>query len=268
VQEFPKGFHGVGAGPSASDEELSLVLDEYLREECLVLDPFCSRWGKKINTHRALSFFVHTEKTLLDMRAAKEEADKQRIREKEEKLEKGTAVLTEDDVRKAKGEIREAERRMDEERARMQELAKKISSRIRKMSETDMADTYRASLHRMNEVFFREYDDDVSCVVTNVCNLVKYERLDPSGPRRGRISAEAPLVYQYFAHVKAFGYEGTDYLSQLQALSLNRPHVYGQDVPNAPSPVPGVSVSPLPTDERFLGLPAVSNGVRLLGVGG
>jgi hypothetical protein len=250
---------GPRPGPVATDEEFSEWIDRYLLDECLVYDTWCSRWGKKINTHKALSFFVHTEKALFDMLELREE--KRKTREKKQLLESGNVVFTEEELQKEKSRIREEERRMEEEKERTKELAKKISNRIRKMSENDMVDVYRESLNRLNLPFFKEYDDDIACFVKNVCNLVKYERIEPSGPKRGPITTKSPLIYPYFYPIKAIGFESTDYLTLLHSMSLDRPHVYGQEGITGISPSPTPSTTPVNVENDFLGLPAVSNGL-------
>jgi hypothetical protein len=214
-----------------------------------------------MNTHKAMSFFVHTEKALFDMLEMKEE--QQRTREKNVLLESGSAVFTEEDRQKERSRMLESERRKEEERQKTKELSQRISNRIKKMSEKDMVEAYRASLNRLNLGYFKEYDDDIANIVTNVCNLVKYERVDPWGPKRGRITTGSALIYPYFSHVKAIGFENVDYLSTLHGMSLDRPHVYGQENVAPALPVPDTSVmsSDVEVESDFLGLPAVSNGM-------
>ena len=56
-------------------------------------------------------------------------------------------------------------------------------------------------LDELNLPFYREYDEDVSEIMEQVFNRVKYLRLDDHGPRLGPINIENPLIESYFTRL-------------------------------------------------------------------
>eukprot|EP00761_Pharyngomonas_kirbyi_P011085 gb/GECH01011109.1/.p1 GENE.gb/GECH01011109.1/~~gb/GECH01011109.1/.p1 ORF type:complete len:1732 (+),score=240.69 gb/GECH01011109.1/:1-5196(+) len=60
----------------------------------------------------------------------------------------------------------------------------------------------RAALDRINLDFYRNYESDIDEIVRNITGAVRWERLNPNGPQRGPVTAQAPLVRRYFTVVK------------------------------------------------------------------
>ncbi|KAK2953703.1 putative Glycogen debranching enzyme [Blattamonas nauphoetae] len=139
------------------------------------------------------------------------------------------------------------------------------------MNDEKLVAEFEASLNRVNLPFFKMYDDDIKSIITNSCNLVYYERIDESGPKRGAITTRSNLIYPYFGHIKApGGWEDVDYLEYLQQYSLHRPHIHSpssrltqqfqNDVTLADTPPDAHSPTVDPLRAKFLGIPAVCNG--------
>ncbi|RKP10033.1 glucanotransferase domain of glycogen debranching enzyme-domain-containing protein [Thamnocephalis sphaerospora] len=53
-------------------------------------------------------------------------------------------------------------------------------------------------LDAVNMPFYARYDDDVAAIIRNIGNTARYERLEEDGPKRGRITANSPLMTTYF----------------------------------------------------------------------
>jgi len=53
----------------------------------------------------------------------------------------------------------------------------------------------------LNVDYYRVYDDDISCILSSLRNTLLYERLADHGPKKGKISLEAPLFDPYFSQV-------------------------------------------------------------------
>jgi glycogen debranching enzyme len=196
-------------------------------------------------------------------------------------LEKGNVVYTEEERTIEITRRKEQQKNSEDELGRIKLVITKCIGRIKKMKQEEIVEAFKQSLTRINLPFFKEYDDDISSIVTNVCNLAKYERVDSDGPKRGPITFENPIIYPYFAHIKAEGWEETDYLSYLHSFTLYRPHILSANVISSPvvedefisgTPTPQGSSANLATSpdvesvfsithaNYFLGIPAVCNG--------
>lgn len=64
-------------------------------------------------------------------------------------------------------------------------------------------------LNEVNLPLYREYDDDVSEILEQLFNRIKYLRLDDGGPKQGPVTVDVPLTEPYFTRFK--GKDGTDY---------------------------------------------------------
>lgn len=56
---------------------------------------------------------------------------------------------------------------------------------------------------------YKEYDDDVSEILEQLFNRIKYLRIDDNGPKQGPVTPKVPLTEPYFTRFK--GKDGTDY---------------------------------------------------------
>lgn len=56
-------------------------------------------------------------------------------------------------------------------------------------------------LDELNLNFYREYDADVTEIMEQVFNRVKYLRLDDHGPKQGAITSESPFIETYFTRL-------------------------------------------------------------------
>ena len=54
----------------------------------------------------------------------------------------------------------------------------------------------------MNLTYYKQYDHDRELILQNIRSAVYYERLDPKGPLKGKITVENPLVQNYFTRVE------------------------------------------------------------------
>lgn len=61
-------------------------------------------------------------------------------------------------------------------------------------------DAFRRKLEELNGAVQHEVQIHLNAAVENVLKAVRYERLDPSGPRKNPVTAKHPLVPQYFYH--------------------------------------------------------------------
>ncbi|CAI4835347.1 CPA_1a_G0057570.mRNA.1.CDS.1 [Saccharomyces cerevisiae] len=75
-------------------------------------------------------------------------------------------------------------------------------------SESSLA-TAQNVLNEVNLPLYREYDDDVSEILEQLFNRIKYLRLDDGGPKQGPVTVDVPLTEPYFTRFK--GKDGTDY---------------------------------------------------------
>ncbi len=64
---------------------------------------------------------------------------------------------------------------------------------------------FRSVLDSINYSLYRNYDEKIAVIIRNIASRVRYERLDPSGPRLGPISSSAPLVATYFTRIETDG---------------------------------------------------------------
>nr|AOE43282.1 glycogen debranching enzyme/amylo-alpha-1,6-glucosidase [Rostrostelium ellipticum] len=60
---------------------------------------------------------------------------------------------------------------------------------------------YEDLLRLANLTLYREYDQDLEAMLSNIRERVKYERISTHGPRLGPISVRSPLVASYFTQV-------------------------------------------------------------------
>lgn len=61
--------------------------------------------------------------------------------------------------------------------------------------------SFRAILDGINYEKYRGYDERVLKISRNLTSRIRYERLDPNGPRLGPISTNSPMVATYFTRV-------------------------------------------------------------------
>ncbi|ODV91009.1 glycoside hydrolase family 13 protein [Tortispora caseinolytica NRRL Y-17796] len=54
----------------------------------------------------------------------------------------------------------------------------------------------------LNVKFYHEFDDDISVMLEQLFNRIKYTRLDDHGPKMGEITPDSPLIETYFTRVK------------------------------------------------------------------
>lgn len=57
-------------------------------------------------------------------------------------------------------------------------------------------------LDEINLPFYKEYDDDLQAILTQLYNRIKYSRLDSHGPKLGEINKKNPLIETYFTRVE------------------------------------------------------------------
>lgn len=60
---------------------------------------------------------------------------------------------------------------------------------------------YKDALMKINLPIYEKLNDDISALLINVENRIRYERLDPNGPKFGRITKDSPLVQPYFSKI-------------------------------------------------------------------
>lgn len=68
-------------------------------------------------------------------------------------------------------------------------------------SESSLA-TAQNILNEVNLPLYREYDDDVSEILEQLFNRIKYLRLDDGGPKQGPVTVDVPLTEPYFTRFK------------------------------------------------------------------
>ncbi|OJJ43230.1 hypothetical protein ASPZODRAFT_19633 [Penicilliopsis zonata CBS 506.65] len=66
---------------------------------------------------------------------------------------------------------------------------------------SSIAKSLRSILDEVNLPFYKEYDGDVSEIMEQIFNRVKYLRIDDHGPKLGPITKESPLVETYFTRL-------------------------------------------------------------------
>ncbi|ODQ64254.1 glycogen debranching enzyme [Nadsonia fulvescens var. elongata DSM 6958] len=57
-------------------------------------------------------------------------------------------------------------------------------------------------LDEINLPLYREYDSDLTIIIDQLYNRIKYTRLDEHGPRLGPITPESPLIETYFSRIR------------------------------------------------------------------
>ncbi|KAJ3117687.1 hypothetical protein HK100_000768 [Physocladia obscura] len=60
---------------------------------------------------------------------------------------------------------------------------------------------YTDILDKLNAQYYKESDEDISVIISNVWNRARYLRLDPQGPQLGPISEDDPFVDTYFTRL-------------------------------------------------------------------
>lgn len=97
--------------------------------------------------------------------------------------------------------------------ADMDEIAKLYSREIKEIASaptesersiriSKLLTGFRAALDAVNLESYKIYDEKIQRIYNNISARVKYERLDPSGPRSGAISENSPLVATYFTRIR------------------------------------------------------------------
>lgn len=77
-----------------------------------------------------------------------------------------------------------------------------LSAKGKAISVNDIAEKATAILNEINLSLYREYDTDVSDILLQLFNRIKYTRLDSYGPRMGEITGTNPLIETYFTRVR------------------------------------------------------------------
>lgn len=77
-----------------------------------------------------------------------------------------------------------------------------LSDDNKEFVEDQLLEKASAILDEINFSFYREYDDDIGAILTQVFNRIKYTRLDTNGPNYGEITPAKPLVESYFTRVQ------------------------------------------------------------------
>lgn len=73
----------------------------------------------------------------------------------------------------------------------------------------DITDRIHKILDEINLPLYGEYDDDISEILEQLFNRIKYLRLDENGPKQGPITINSPLTEPYFTRFK--GTDGESY---------------------------------------------------------
>ncbi|KAA6394530.1 MAG: glycogen debranching enzyme [Streblomastix strix] len=97
------------------------------------------------------------------------------------------------------------------------------------LSAEELTNQFHNCLNRINLNRYAEYDQDIQSVVNNVSNTCKYERLDPSGPKLGRITLDVPVVWPYFSHIKTKSASKYDEEGNLQEFEKERRRLKNQN---------------------------------------
>lgn len=75
------------------------------------------------------------------------------------------------------------------------------SENERSLRLSNLLTTFRATLDAINYEKYRLYDEKLVVIIGNLVSRIRYERLDPNGPKMGAIGEGSPLVSTYFTRV-------------------------------------------------------------------
>ncbi|SSD61007.1 probable Glycogen debranching enzyme [Saccharomycodes ludwigii] len=78
---------------------------------------------------------------------------------------------------------------------------------------SDLLNKARDIVNEINLPLYKQYDDDVACILLQLYNRIKYLRLDPNGPQLGKVTFSSPLTEPYFTPVKSSKDGKTYYLA-------------------------------------------------------
>nr|CAG8486254.1 3623_t:CDS:10 [Entrophospora candida] len=80
-----------------------------------------------------------------------------------------------------------------------------IKENVADKAETNSTETmlkkFQEIVNEINLPFYKSYDEDVAIILDNLWNRAKYLRLDPNGPKQGKITQRLPLAEPYFTHI-------------------------------------------------------------------
>ena len=74
----------------------------------------------------------------------------------------------------------------------------------------DACAEFKKAIDEINLPLYKRYDKDVEEILRNIIGTVRYERLNPHGPRLGPITKKSPLVRRYFTIRRPKNPDGTD----------------------------------------------------------
>ncbi|KAJ3011190.1 hypothetical protein HKX48_006975 [Thoreauomyces humboldtii] len=60
---------------------------------------------------------------------------------------------------------------------------------------------YKQLLNDINLIYYKEHDEDLSTMLNNIASRAKYLRVEPHGPRLGKLTSKNPLVDLYFTRL-------------------------------------------------------------------
>ncbi|KAI8869120.1 hypothetical protein GQ42DRAFT_163652 [Ramicandelaber brevisporus] len=69
---------------------------------------------------------------------------------------------------------------------------------------------FKSLVNAANVSRYAHYDSIVASILTNLRNQIRYQRLDQSGPKMGKITKEAPLIQTYFTRLVTPGSQSVD----------------------------------------------------------
>ncbi len=68
-------------------------------------------------------------------------------------------------------------------------------------SDEACVDFFARIVDEINASLYATYDDDVKAIISNIEGRVKFTRLDPNGPKLGKISEQSPFFEPYFTRL-------------------------------------------------------------------
>ncbi|SPO47047.1 probable 4-alpha-glucanotransferase / amylo-1,6-glucosidase (glycogen-debranching enzyme) [Moesziomyces antarcticus] len=146
---------------------------------------------------------------VIDAKAAKESFTKELASRKGQNNSKAASQATDGAIKTIAAKVRSSavsnEMTLSDRYATTVDAAKalEIVQAVHHSIESDEAcvDFFAKIVDEINASLYATYDDDVKAILSNIEGRVKFTRLDPNGPKLGKISEQSPFFEPYFTRL-------------------------------------------------------------------
>lgn len=195
ILQFSKEFHSTyGFEPNIKDEaELEMVMRVFLLDHI----PKLALWEYfVINVGSHVAKLEERIKTLITgRRSSKEDSD--RI-QKSSDINSLADALTNDGKHDRFSEYLDLDRVVEFYALEINGIIKAPLESERSLRLSSLLNSYRTSIDAINYHKYRCYDEKIQKIMENLRSRIRYERLDPNGPRLGPVSEKYRLLVNAF----------------------------------------------------------------------